>query len=227
MRKIIAFLLAMLLLVGCSADRGQSELQSPAASDVQTDSAPETDGLDVPMTEEEAAAAQAAKAAELEERSKTKSMPLGNFTATTVNGETVDQTLFANADLTVVYLWATYLETTQADLELLTALQEELGDNVQFLGIVADCTDSDGSVLEAQVITAQTLTETVKCNYQNLILDDTLAELGFGAVSTIPATMFIDKDGNTVGEGFYGSQDEDGWHEIIQERLEIAQARYE
>lgn len=227
MKKFIAFLLAMLLLTGCSADRNQNETQSPAASDAQTETVSETDGLDVPMTEEEAAAAQAAKAAELEERAKTKSMPLGDFTATTVTGETVDQTVFANADLTVIYLWATYLETTQADLELLAALQEDLGSDVQILGIVADCTDSDGSVLEAQVITAKTLAETAKCNYQNLILDDTLAELGFGAVSAIPATMFIDKEGNTVGEGFYGSQDEDGWREIIQERLEIAQARYE
>ena len=54
-----------------------------------------------------------------------------------------------------------------------------------------------------------------------------MSEVGFGSVSSIPATMFIDKDGSTVGEGFYGSLDEDGWREAIQERLEIAQARYE
>ena len=225
MKKIIAFLLAMLLLTGCSADQKPNESQSPSGTETTT--ASEADGLDVPMTEEEAAAAQAAKTAELEERAKTKSMPLGEFTATTVTGEAVDQTVFANADLTVVYLWATYLETTQADLELLSALQEEFGVTVQILGIVADCTDDDGSVLEAQVITAKTLAETLDCNYQNLILDETLSEVGFGSVSSIPATMFIDKDGSTVGEGFYGSLDEDGWREAIQERLEIAQARYE
>ena len=225
MKKIIAFLLAMLLLTGCSADQKPNEPQSPSGTETTTSS--EADGLDVPMTEEEAAAAQAAKTAELEERAKTKSMPLGEFTATTVTGEAVDQTVFANADLTVVYLWATYLETTQADLELLSALQEEFGGTVQILGIVADCTNADGSVLEAQVITAKTLAETLDCNYQNLILDETLSEVGFGSVSSIPATMFIDKDGSTVGEGFYGSLDEDGWREAIQERLEIAQARYE
>ena len=99
--------------------------------------------------------------------------------------------------------------------------------SVQVLGIVADCTDSDGSVLDAQVVTADTLAETAGCTFQNLILDEALSEVGFGSVSSLPATMFVDKEGNTVGEGFYGSLEETDFQDSIQERLEIAQARYE
>ena len=48
-----------------------------------------------------------------------------------------------------------------------------------------------------------------------------LAMLGFAGLSAVPATLFVDRDGNLVGQGFYGALDEAGWRETIAERLEM------
>ena len=132
MKKIIALFLAILLLAGCSANK---DSETPSGSDMETVTTGDTEVLDTPMTEEEAAAAEEAKAAELEERAKSKSMPLGTFSATTLTEETVDESVFAQADLTVIYIWATYLEDCQADLEKLPPCRKKCPVLFRFWGL--------------------------------------------------------------------------------------------
>ena len=228
MKKIIAFLLALLILTGCSPNNAPVE-QTPVASEnpaVEIVEEPEEEQLDVPMTEEEAAAAEAAKAAELEERARTKSLPVGAFTAPTIDEGTLTESVFAEADLTVVNIWATYCAPCKEEMPILAKLHNEL-DGVQIVGLILDCTDETDNVIESQAILAKALMEDAGVTYENMLLNQDLMDCGFGAVSAVPATIFVDRDGNTVGQGFYGALDENGWREAIAERLEIAQARYE
>lgn len=193
MKRIFALILALLLLAGCGAQTPTVE-EEPA------------------VTEEVSAPSEEAAASDLS---------FGDFSAQTLSGETVTQEVFAEADLTVVNLWATYCGPCKSEMPVLGMLDEEL-DNVQVLGIVLDCTDQTGNPDSTQVELAVDLMEEAGANYINLVLNTDLAMLGVANVTSVPATLFVDRDGNLVGQGFYGALDEPTWRAVIDERLEMA-----
>lgn len=196
MKRLLAFFLALLFLTGCAANAPAEE---PAAEE------PTAESQSVP----EAEAAEPAM--------------LGSFSAQALTGETVDQTYFANADLTILNIWATYCGPCKEEMPVLGELDREL-ENVQVLGIVTDVIDQKGEPDAAQVELALELTEAFQCDYPNLILNQSLAQLGFASLQAVPATLFIDREGYLVGMGFYGSLDEDGWRQAIAERLEMTKS---
>ena len=196
MKKTLALLLALLLLTGCGANTPKEE----------------------PVVEEPIAGET------VEEPAEESSEPayLGDFSAQTLTGETLDQSFFANADLTVINIWATYCGPCKQEMPVLGALDKEL-ENVQVLGIVTDVIDQNAEPDEAQVELAMELLTAYGCDYPNLILNQSLANLGFASLQAVPATLFVDKDGKLVGMGFYGALDEENWRNTIDERLELAQ----
>ena len=196
MKKTLALLLALLLLTGCGANTPKEE----------------------PVVEEPIAGET------VEEPAEESSEPayLGDFSAQTLTGETLDQSFFANTDLTVINIWATYCGPCKQEMPVLGALDKEL-ENVQVLGIVTDVIDQNAEPDEAQVELALELLTAYGCDYPNLILNQSLANLGFASLQAVPATLFVDKDGKLVGMGFYGALDEENWRNTIDERLELAQ----
>lgn len=196
MKKAFALLLALLLLTGCAADTPKEEpvVEEPTAEEKVEESAGET----------------------------AEPAYLGDFSAQTLTGETLDQTFFAGADLTVINVWATYCGPCKQEMPVLGALDKEL-ENVQVLGIVTDVIDQNAEPDESQVKLALELLEAYGCDYPNLILNQSLANLGFANLQAVPATLFVDKDGKLAGMGFYGALDEENWRNTINERLELAQ----
>jgi len=148
-------------------------------------------------------------------------MPLGSFTAQTLTGETLTEAIFSDADLTVVNVWGTYCGPCKAEMPILGKLHTELGD-VQVLGIVIDVINQQGEPDPAQIELALELCDASEVTYPNLILNESLAQLGFAGVQGVPATMFVDRNGNVVGMGFYGALNEENWRQVIAERLEMA-----
>ena len=196
MKKLLAFLLALLLLAGCAANTQKEEsiAEEPIAEEKVTESAEAT----------------------------AEPAYLGTFSAQTLTGETLDQSFFANADLTVINVWATYCGPCKREMPVLGALDKEL-ENVQVLGIVTDVINQNAEPDEAQVELALELLAAYGCDYPNLILNQSLANLGFASLRAVPATLFVDKDGKLVGMGFYRALDEENWRNTIKERLELAQ----
>lgn len=196
MKKAFALLLALLLLTGCAADTPKEEpvVEEPTAEEKVEESAGET----------------------------AEPAYLGDFSAQTLTGETLDQSFFAGADLTVINVWATYCGPCKQEMPVLGALDKEL-ENVQVLGIVTDVIDQNAEPDESQVKLALELLEAYGCDYPNLILNQSLANLGFANLQAVPATLFVDKDGKLAGMGFYGALDEENWRNTINERLELAQ----
>ena len=196
MKKAFALLLALLLLTGCAADTPKEEpvVEEPTVEEKVEESAAET----------------------------AEPAYLGDFSAQTLTGETLDQSFFAGADLTVINVWATYCGPCKQEMPVLGALDKEL-ENVQVLGIVTDVIDQNAEPDESQVKLALELLEAYGCDYPNLILNQSLANLGFANLQAVPATLFVDKDGKLAGMGFYGALDEENWRNTINERLELAQ----
>ena len=145
----------------------------------------------------------------------------GSFSAETLEGETLTETVFADADLTVVNLWGTFCGPCIQEMPTLGMLHEELED-VQFLGIVLDCNDQFGGVDPDQAALASDIMAQAGATYPSLVLNQSLAMIGMANFQYIPTTLFVDKDGNIVGTEIVGAMDEAGWRETIAERLEMA-----
>lgn len=197
MKQILSLILVLLLLTGCGANTPAAE--EPAA-------APET-------------VAEPEKTAEAESKEEPAELVLAPFSAQTLTGETVTEAIYAEAELTVINVWATYCGPCKQEMPVLGMLDRELED-VQILGIVTDVIDQNGDPDPDQVDLALELTEAAACEYPNLILNESLAYLGFGDISAVPATLFVDSEGVVIGRGFYGALDEETWRQTINERLE-------
>lgn len=144
------------------------------------------------------------------------------FSAETLDGQQLDQTVFSDAKLTMVNLWATWCSPCIMELPDLAALAEEAaGMEVQVLGIVHDGYDiRTGGKDEEQLELARALVEKTSVAYPVLIPDSTLMEGLLKDVEGFPTTWFIDGQGNIIGEPVLGSNSKDGWMKILQERLE-------
>lgn len=201
-RTLIAPLLALaVLLAGCGAG------------------SPLLEGGDTAPSSGSGAASDAADTAQ--------TVYLGDFTAQTLDGEAIDQTVFQGHALTVVNVWATFCGPCKDEMPILAKLDGEMGDEVQFLGVVTDVTDQDLNPDQAQVDLAAQLAEAAGVAYRNLQLNESLAMLGFAGLQAVPATLFVDANGCLVGQGFYGALDEENWRTVIEERLEQARQQAE
>lgn len=144
----------------------------------------------------------------------------GDFEAQTLDGDTVTQEIFSQADLTVINLWGTFCGPCIQEMPTLGKLHKEL-DNVQFLGIVLDCTDRNGDADANQVATAKAIMEQSDASYTCLVLNNALIDLGMANYQYVPTTLFVDQNGDIVGSEVVGAKNEAGWREEIAARLEM------
>ncbi len=205
-KRAIAFLLtlmSLLLVAGCTAPK-------PTATPT-----PETTPAAVPevtsVPEESAAPA----------ASQTNRVSFGKFTATDLNGNEVTQDMFSNKDLTMINIWATFCGPCLEEMPGLGALSAEYANKgMQVVGIVVDVLDSSGAVSSSQVDFAKEIVQKTGASYTHLLPSEDLIRIKLNAVSAVPETVFVDKNGNVVGEPLVGSRSEDDWKAIIDKYLE-------
>lgn len=212
-RAMIAVTLAAALaaMTACAATPAAEESVSqtaPASSAVQSESSAGTE-------EESTSAAQG---------DETETTNIGSFTAQTLDGETVDETIFSGHTLTVVNVWATFCGWCVDEMPILSALNEEYAEKgVQVVGVVNDTITADGEEDPEQVALAKDIVAQGNANYTQLKLSDDLIQLGFASLPAVPATFFFDGDGNMVGQGFLGAKNEEQWRETFDTYLKMAE----
>ena len=85
---------------------------------------------------------------------------LSSFSATDLDGNTVDQSVLADYDLTMVNVWATFCGPCINEMPDLGELAQEYADKkVQIIGLVSDVLNTDGTISEEQVQTARDIVE--------------------------------------------------------------------
>ncbi len=199
-RLIALFLAVAMLLTACS--RGGSQSFEGSTQETEESSSP-------------------ASGSETSE----ESIPLlGKFTATDLDGNPVDQSIFEGYDLTMVNVWATFCGPCLQEMPDLGALNQEYQDrNFQIIGIVSDTLNQDGTISESQVEVAKEAVETTGADYLHLLPSEDLIGLLLWQVTSVPTTIFVDENGSLVGVGYLGSRDADAWREIIEEKLAMVQ----
>lgn len=205
---LLAPALLLGLLTACAGGSGAASTpeptpeptpSAPAVSAPATSSAPEDEGLLI--------------------------IPLFNsFTAEDLEGNEVDQSIFADHDLTMVNIWATFCSPCLNEMPELGELNAEYADQgFQVVGIVMDVLNQDGSFNDAQLDTAREAVDVTGANYTHLLPSRDLIAAKLNQVTGVPETIFVDKDGNQIGNSYLGARPKDGdkgWSVIIDKLLE-------
>lgn len=144
-----------------------------------------------------------------------------NFTAVTLDGDTVTEEIFQDYDLTMINIWGTFCGPCLSEMPDLGEISEEYQDKgVQVVGIVTDVLNRDGSLSQEQLDTAREIVEKTGADYIHLLPSGDLIEAKLSQVTAVPETVFVDSEGNLVGESHLGAKTKEDWKGIIDEYLE-------
>lgn len=145
---------------------------------------------------------------------------LSSFTAQDLSGNEVDQSIFAGHKLTMVNIWATFCGPCLSEMPELGEIHAQYADKgVQVVGIVTDVLNQDGSYNEAQIATARDAVSLTGADYLHLLPSPDLIVNKLQFVTAVPETIFVDSQGNQVGESYLGAKSKDQWTAIIDELL--------
>ena len=124
------------------------------------------------------------------------------FTAENLALETVDNSIFADKDLTVLNVWGTFCGPCIQEMPELGEWQREMPENVQIVGLVADISGKED---QEHIDYANLILEKTNAQFTNIIPNSDFSDLLSG-VSAVPTTFFINKEGKIVGKPVVGAQ---------------------
>jgi thiol-disulfide isomerase/thioredoxin len=143
-----------------------------------------------------------------------------NFHTIDIEGNSVNQSLWADHKLTMVNIWATYCGPCLDEMPDLGRLHKEYAQKgVQVVGIVVDVQDQFGAISGSQVALAKEIIEQTGAAYPHLLPSNDLYYAKLREVYSVPETVFLDSHGNVVGS-YIGSRPYDKWSAIIDTLLE-------
>ena len=134
------------------------------------------------------------------------------FEARDLEGNTVTETVFAESELTMVNVWATYCNPCLSEMPELGELAGEYrSDEFQIIGIVSDVQEES----EAEAVEyAAMLVEQTGAAYPHLLLNESLFRSMLSGVSAVPTTFFVNEKGEVLAP-VVGAMDKDSWKEKI------------
>ena len=142
------------------------------------------------------------------------------FKGKDLDGNDVDDSLFAKNKVTVVNFWFSGCKPCVGELSKLNELNEtlkEMGGEV--VGINTDTLDNN----EAGIKEAKEILKAQGASYKNLTFDSNSTVgnyAGNGNIMAFPTTVLVDKDGNIVGEPFMGGIDDQSNYDQLMKQIQ-------
>lgn len=118
------------------------------------------------------------------------------FTTIDTEANMVTQEIFADYDLTMVNVWATWCGYCVDEMPEFTELKDRLPENANLITICTDAHIETGLTLE--------ILASVNANFQTLILTQEMVDQLIDSVYAFPTTFFVDSEGKVVGEPIVG-----------------------
>ena len=206
--SFVAVAMALALMLGACG--GQTASSSSQQSDTQSASSSSS----TQEASEESGSQEESSAAEV--------TPVfgETFASEDLEGNAVDQTIFEGHDLTMVNIWATFCGPCLDEMPDLGELNTQYADqNFQIVGMVVDVLNQDLTYNEEQVALAKEVVEKTGASYTHLLPSEDLLMNKLIYVTGVPETVFVDSEGNQVGESYLGARSKEEWSEIIEELL--------
>lgn len=130
--------------------------------------------------------------------------------------DTANLTILAESVETMVNIWTTWCSYCIKEMDGLEALYKQLPENVNMLTVCVDAQE------EMQL--AEEILDKTGATFQTLVGNDSLQETLLQYVSGYPTTVYVDKDGNVVGDVQQGAPGRDvvaGYQALIENCLAL------
>ena len=140
------------------------------------------------------------------------------FKGKDLDGNDVDDSLFAKNKVTVVNFWFSGCKPCVGELSKLNELNEKLKEmGGEIVGINTDTLDNN----EAGIKEAKEILKAQGASYKNLTFDSnsTVGKYA-GNIMAFPTTVLVDKDGNIVGEPFMGGIDDQSNYDQLMKQIQ-------
>lgn len=123
-----------------------------------------------------------------------------SFTSTTLDGEPVNESIFADYDITIVHMWGTFCGPCIAEMGEYASMYEEKPDNVNLVGLICDVYEGD----EMSVDDAHEILSDAGAEFTNLRMSEDLYNLT-SSLGFVPSSFFVDSEGHLIGEMLDGA----------------------
>lgn len=145
---------------------------------------------------------------------------LTSFQTKDIYGEDKDQSIFKDYKLTMVNVWGTFCSPCLEEMPYLGEIQKEYEPKgVNIVGIVVDVQDQKMNVIEDQIDLAKEIVDGTGADYTHLLVTEEMVNSVLNQFDAIPATFFVDSDGNIVSEFYIGSREKKDWVDIIETNI--------
>ena len=144
------------------------------------------------------------------------------FTAYDLDFNEIDQDLFAAADLTLLNIWGTYCPSCIRELPYFGQLAIDYAAyGLQIVGVVVDMRDPAGNYQPEQIELVKEILAHAGADYLQLMPSDDLINHLLVAISAVPTTLFLNSDGQLIGEVIVGARSQAAWTEIVNYHLNL------
>lgn len=165
------------------------------------------------QTEEDNSVQKSSETSDGQEESQ--EITFGDFTSQTLDGEEVTQDIFSEAEVTMVNIWGTFCGPCINEMPELGEISRKYADrNVQMIGIIGDVSEPGDE-------TAREIIEMTKADYMHIIVSKDLQNGILSTVTAYPTTIFVDAEGNQIGEVYIGARDQAAWELIVEKTLSV------
>lgn len=139
------------------------------------------------------------------------------FTCQDMDGNVVSETVFSEAKLTMINVWATYCNPCLSEMPGLGELAGEYEPGeFQIIGIISDVMEgADAETMD----NATALVEMTGADYTHLLLNESVYYALLTDVTAVPTTFFVNENGEVV-DTVIGAMEKTAWEEKINALLE-------
>ena len=138
------------------------------------------------------------------------------FSAKDINNKNISSDIFNDAQVTMINIWGTFCGPCikeMPDLSLLSKKYDE--QKFQIIGIVIDAVNRKGLPDLKTMEAAKSIVKQTGADYIHIVPDTKLQNGILQNVFAVPTTIFVDKNGNQVGETYTGSRSLADWQKIV------------
>ena len=136
-----------------------------------------------------------------------------SFSTTDLEGNPVANTAFSDYEITMVNIWGTFCGPCIEEMTDLESLSKKMPEGTHLVGLVSDALDDEHKTLAKKILSEKGVT------YENWITDDALTDYVNNHVTGVPTTLFIDSNGQIVGDAIIGAVGIDEYLSALTTRL--------
>ena len=194
MKKTLALIFAILMIVTCFAACGGTQ------QDDTSTTTPVAENIKVPE----------------ESLDGVEHGSFSKFTAVDLEGNKVTEDIFKGKKVTMINIWATFCRPCINEMPDLNTLHQEYADKgFQVVGLLCDVSYLNDGYEPSLYQSALDIVEMTGVTYTNLLPSKSLDMIKLSEVYSVPETIFVDENGNIIGESYVGSRNLENWKTIV------------